>query len=225
VPESGQLNRLTILGYKNPACDDTPDDPPLKFEAYVNPTEITLGYEAEYASQSGTGTTPGPLHFNRIKPGDLTVAFFLDGTGANGRKVVVQDQIRQFAVTTGYDGNKHEPRFLKIAWGKLKVFRCKLKSASTVYKLFTANGIPLRAVITAVFTEAVDAQTSEGMAGNQSADLTHVRLVKAGDTLPGLCQSIYGEPRLYLEVARANSLDNFRALQAGTRLRFPPLAK
>jgi len=30
---------------------------------------------------------------------------------------------------------------------------------------------------------------------------------------------------MYLEVARANGLDSFRALRAGVSLRFPPLAK
>ena len=221
MAQSGELNRLTIRGYEKADCKGDF----MEFQAYVNPAEITLGFEAEYASQSGTGTTPGPLHFNRIKSGDLTVTFFLDGTGANGRKVDVQQQIRQFIDTTGYDGNGHEPRFLMIAWGKLPIFRSRLKSASTVYKLFTADGIPLRAVITATFTEAVDARTSELKAGNKSADLTHVRLVKAGDTLPALCGLVYGEPRMYLEVARANGLDNFRALPAGAQLRFPPLAR
>lgn len=222
MADTGELERLAIYGFDDPACDGAPV---AEFHAYVNPAEITLGYEAEYVPQSAAGSTPGPLHFNRVKAGDLTVAFFLDGTGANGRNVKVQEQVTQFFHATGYDGNGHEPRFLKIAWGKLSIFRCKLKSASTAYKLFTANGVPLRAVITATFTEAVDAQTSEAKAQNKSADLTHVRLVKAGDTLPGLCELIYGEPRMYLEVARANGLDNFRALQTGAQLRFPPLAK
>jgi contractile injection system tube protein len=221
VDRKGELNRLRIRGYLKADCTGEF----LEYLAYVNPAEVTLGYEADYAQQTGPGNTPGPLHFNRIKSGDLTVALFLDGTGANGRKVDVQDEIKSFTQATGYDGQGHEPRFLMVSLGTLPPFRCKLKSASTVYKLFTAGGEPLRAVITAVFTESVDARTSELKSGKQSADLTHVRLVKAGDTLPGLCQAIYGEPRMYLEVARANGLDGFRALRAGMQLRFPPLAK
>ncbi len=217
----GELNRLLIRGYK--AADCTGEF--REYKAYVNPAEVTFGYEAEYVQQSGPGSTPGPLHFNRIKSGDLTLSLFLDGTGANGRKVVVREELAAFMQVTGYDGHGHEPLFLLVSWGKLPVFRCKLKSASTVYKLFTPEGDPLRAVITAVFTEAVDARTSEVRSDARSADLTHVRLVKAGDTLPGLCRDVYGDPRLYLEVARANGLDNFRALPAGMQLRFPPIAK
>lgn len=217
---AGKFNRLVIT-----TDDSNHPDGPQTFEAYVNPAEVTLGYEAQYEAAQSQGSTPGPLKFNKIKPGDLTIAFFLDGTGANGRTIVVQDEIDHFFKVTGYAGSDHKPRPLVIAWGKLSIFRCQLKSASTAYKVFSSDGVPIRAVVTAVFTESVDAKTSEAKAGKQSADLTHVRLVQAGDTLPRLCQAVYREPRMYIEVARANGLDNFRALKAGTRLRFPPLAK
>jgi nucleoid-associated protein YgaU len=80
-------------------------------------------------------------------------------------------------------------------------------------------------VITAAFADNADDKTRVAIAQDESADLTHVRLVKAGDTLPALCERIYGEPRMYAEVARANGLDNFRDLRPGMQLRFPPLAR
>jgi nucleoid-associated protein YgaU len=110
-------------------------------------------------------------------------------------------------------------------WGTLQIKRCVLKSASIAYKLFKPDGIPLRAVITANFTDNSDDQTSQAIAQNQSSDLTHVRLVKAGETLPSLCEQIYGDPHYYLEVARANKIDNFRNLAPGIKLLFPPLEK
>ena len=55
-------------------------------------------------------------------------------------------------------------------------------------------------------------------------DLTRLRDVRDGDTLPLLVNDIYGKPELYLEVARANRLFNFRKLKAASRLSFPPLA-
>jgi len=63
------------------------------------------------------------------------------------------------------------------------------------------------------------------MAQDQSPDLTHVRLIKAGDNLPSLCSQIYGDPSYYLAVARANQIDNFRELVPGTNVFFPPLEK
>ena len=105
---------------------------------------------------------------------------------------------------TGYNGNIHRPNYLKVVWGTLQVKRCVLKSASIAYKLFKSDGVPLRAIITATFTDSSDDQTRVALAQDESADLTHVRLIKAGDTLPALCYQIYGDPLRYLQVAEAN---------------------
>jgi nucleoid-associated protein YgaU len=165
------------------------------------------------------------MNFKKAKPGDLALTFFLDGTGANGKKIEVQEKINEFQQVTGYNGKIHRTSYLKVMWGTLQIKRCVLKSASIAYKLFKPDGIPLRAVITANFTDNSDDKTSQAIAQNQSSDLTHVRLVKAGETLPSLCEQIYGDPHYYLEVARANKIDNFRNLAPGIKLLFPPLEK
>lgn len=222
MADSGELERLVILAYDAPECDGTAAK---EFHAYVNPAEVTLSYEMEYNSATGQGTTAGRMDFNRVKPGDLSLAFFLDGTGANGRPIDVQQQVTEFKDATGYNGEIHRTRYLRIGWGTLHVKHWVLKSASIAYKLFRNDGVPLRALITAAFIETYDDTTRLALEGNQSSDLTHVRLVAAGDTLPGLCELVYGEPRMCVEVARFNALEDFRRLQPGMRLRFPPLAK
>jgi nucleoid-associated protein YgaU len=50
-------------------------------------------------------------------------------------------------------------------------------------------------------------------------------VVRAGDTLPLLCYQVYEDPSYYLQVAKANNLSNFRKLEQGTELFFPPIAK
>lgn len=222
MPDSGALERLVIQAYEQA---DYSGSPTGEFEAYVNPSEITLAYEHEFDSSQGAGTTNSRMTFKKVKPGDLSLALFLDGTGANGRPCDVQEQVKQFQTVTGYNGNIHRPNYLKVGWGTLTIKRCVLKSASIAYKLFRPDGVPLRAVITAVFSDNSDDQTRVAMAQDQSSDLTHFRLVKAGDSLPSLCDEIYGDPGLYLRVARANGLDDFRTLVPGTRLRFPPLER
>jgi hypothetical protein len=135
----------------------------------------------------------------------------------------VQEKVERFQTVTGYNGNIHRPNYLKIGWGTLTIKRCVLKSASIAYKLFKSSGVPLRAVITASFSDNSDDQTRVAMAQDESPDLTHFRVVKAGDSLPSLCTEVYGDPHLYLRVAQANRLDDFRNLVPGMRLRFPPL--
>jgi len=48
--------------------------------------------------------------------------------------------------------------------------------------------------------------------------------VSAGDTLPYLCYSIYGDSSYYLDIAKLNNILYFRDLIPGTQLVFPPLS-
>ena len=218
----GELEKLVILAYAQP---DYTGKPLAEFRAFLNPSEITLAYEIEYDAAQGAGTTGSRMNFKKVKPGDLSLTFFLDGTGADGRQADVQEMVASFQAVTAYNGKIHRPTYLKVMWGTLQVKRCVLKSASIAYKLFRPDGVPLRAIISATFTDSSDDTTRVAMQQDQSADLTHVRLVRAGETLPGLCGEIYGDPRRYLDVAAVNALDHFRRLTPGTRLVFPPVAK
>lgn len=222
MADRGTLEKLLIRAYEAPDYSGQPVD---EFEAFVNPNEITLSYEMEYDSAQGAGTTNSRMEFKKVKPGDMSLTFFVDGTGANGTPVEVQERIEKFQAVTGYNGNIHRPNYLKVVWGTLQVKRCVLKGASIAYKLFRPDGVPLRAVITANFTDNSDDQTRVAMAQDQSPDLTHVRLVRAGDSLPALCHEIYGDPGYYLEVARANGIDHFRRLRPGARIVFPPVER
>jgi nucleoid-associated protein YgaU len=67
-------------------------------------------------------------------------------------------------------------------------------------------------------------KSEEQLVSNRSSpDLSHIVLVREGDTLPLLCASIYGDPSYYPDVARFNGLLEFRDLKPGAKLHFPPL--
>lgn len=222
MEKRGTLEKLLIKAYESPNYSGQLIS---EFTAFINPNEITLSYEMEYDSAQGSGTTNSRMNFKKQKPGDMSLNFFIDGTGASGRTADVQQQVELFQTVTGYNGNIHRPNYLKVAWGTLQIKRCILKSASIAYKLFKPDGVPLRAIISATFTDNSDDQTRVALSQDQSPDLTHVRMVKAGDNLPAMCGEIYNDPAYYLEVARANGLNDFRNLVPGTRIIFPPLEK
>jgi hypothetical protein len=216
------LERLTILAFATPDYSGVPVG---AFIAIVNPNEVTIGHEIEYNQSQGVGTTGARTDFARVKPSDLTLSFFLDGTGANGVPILVQPLVELFHVVTGYSGKLHRPHYLMVIWGTLVPRRCVLKSASVTYKLFHPSGIPLRALISATFTDTIDDQSRAARDQNESSDLTHRRIFRAGDSLPLLCHEIYGDAGRYLQVAEANNIANFRSIPVGTQLRFPPIAK
>src|SRR5690606_728458 len=109
-------------------------------------------------------------------------------------------------------------------WGML-FFEGVLTSLSFNYKLFKPTGIPLRVVATASFSASLEDVLRIAKEKKNSPDLTHIRVVKEGDTLPLMAYRIYGDPAYYLEVARVNKLTNFRNLTPGDEIFFPPVNK
>lgn len=83
----------------------------------------------------------------------------------------------------------------------------------------------MRAEITLDLSQHEDSETEEAKLNLQSPDLTHERTVVAGDSILTLTNRMYDTPFYYLEVAKANRLNNFRKLKPGSRMIFPPIEK
>ena len=100
-----------------------------------------------------------------------------------------------------------------------------MNSVDIKYTLFDRNGEPTAAELDIALKGDMSKERENLVNNFSSPDLTHVRIVKSGDTLPLLCQQIYGDSSYYPTVAQANGLDNFRNLhlQLGQKLYFPPL--
>lgn len=226
---SGTLEKLKVESW---STIDRTGSAEKTFTAFINPDEFTLNYNVITENRTTPGKNGSPASFLGTAPLQLSLRFFLDGTKANGQELNVADKIKEFYEVVGYDGNQHRTRYLRIFWGKLTLLRsnqfaldCVLQNASLQYKLFKADGTPLRVIITATFTEAISNEHREAEEPASSPDLTHVRVVKEGDTLPAMTYRIYGSFKYYLQVAKANKLNNFRNLKPGQKIFFPPFDK
>ena len=122
------------------------------------------------------------------------------------------------------DGTIHEPKFLKIAWGDL-IFDCRLQSVQVNYTLFNRSGQPIRAELDTVFIEDIQDSERTKKENKSSPDLSHSRTVKSGDKLPLMAQEIYGNSAYYIQLARANNVNNLRKLKVGTNIKLPPINK
>ena len=219
---TGELEKLLIEAYHDPEYRDKDSN---MFVAMFNPEQYSLKYEVESDDSSGSGTSGAAPTFQRLKPQDLNLDFTIDGTGATGKAVDVAVKVREFlSVAYEYQGDEHRPRYLKIVWGSL-IFKCVLKTANIRHSLFSSEGKSLRAKITASFTGFIEDNLRAAQEDSSSPDLSHMRVVKDGDTLPLMAYKIYGDARYYLQVARTNNLINFRRLKTGQKIYFPPLTK
>lgn len=199
-----------------------------KCAVQINPSELTHGRTIKYSDMSAHGNQSTP-EYDTYGNESLAFNIVFDGTGAvpaapgDGRRAVADRVEALLGIVYKYQGSEHEPGYVRILWGTL-LFDGRLESLSTQYTLFAPSGAPLRAKVDLRFAGFMSSKESALRAGRSSPDLSHVVEVKEGDTLPLLCQSIYGDDSYYPEVARFNRLVQFRKLTPGTRLHFPPLS-
>jgi len=219
------VSKLKILSYSDPKMR-VPDG---FMDVMLNPDGYQQRIQLQYSEQQAPGTTGRLPKFAKKEPDKIDFELLFDRTGVvNGMPVgalgVDEDLTKLKRLTVEYKGEEHRPRFVSIYWGTLKFDGC-LETMDISYTLFNPQGLPLRAVVQVSFIGSIEDEKRLHLENSSSPDLTHVRTVKAGDTLPLMCHRIYGDSKYYLAIAAVNELTDFRNLKEGSSLRFPPIAQ
>lgn len=231
MAETGKLEKMLILAFADSkkAEDGGKLEADAYFEALINPETYTLDYKLKFSkSGQGQGASGKQLKYEYTEPEEMTFEFLFDNTGIIDGKPrdSVVDDIKKFRqVVADYNGDSHEPPHCKLVWGKNSIFKGRATEISITYKLFKADGTPIRALAKVKFKSSIEEMKRAAKEDKKSPDLTHVHKTKAGDTLPLLCAKIYGDSRYYLQVAKFNKLTDFRQLAPGTEIIFPPIEK
>ncbi|UII31371.1 hypothetical protein LVD17_24055 [Fulvivirga ulvae] len=208
-----------------------------EYEFMFNPESYTVSINNNHDMSVGIGNTAASAAFKSISPETVRFKMIIDGSGVDDEysfaaaaaltkedSNIVNEDIDFLRKHMGYSGDIHETRYLVFSWGAF-IFPCRLSSAQINYTLFSKSGSPLRAEIDVDLFYDRKEEIQTVIEGKNSPDLTHVRVVKAHDQLPLMCEEIYGSPQYYLYVAKANNLDDFRNLKAGQEIYFPPIEK
>ena len=236
----GQLVKLKIIGYKNPKYFVRTG---YSYTALLNPQEFSENYNVEYNAAQAFGVTGADLKFQRVEPQELKLNFLFDATGVvkeqkslfgnfatpffgSSGVSSVATQIKKFKrAAADYIGDIHSVPYVKIIWGDF-IFKGRLQNLEITYTLFKSDGTPLRAKAATTFKRSVTDSTRERQENKSSPDLTHIRTVGAGDTLPAMAKSIYGDDKYLahcITLARQNGLKHFRDIKIGQKISFPPL--
>lgn len=225
---SGELTKLKIKGFKDERFMQEIADG--EFNTLLNPETYQIRYQISQNENQAQGTSAAGPRFNKTLPEDLQLDFIFDRSGVikgfedqSGEGIIGDiDQFKK--IILDYNGDQHKPNYLIISWGSL-LFKGSLKDMDITYKLFKPDGTPIRATVRATFKGFIEDNLRVARENNNSPDLTHIRMVNEGDTLPLMTFRIYGDSKYYLEVAKANKLVNFRKLIAGQQIFFPPIEK
>ena len=232
-----KLEMLTITAHKTGDRNDILPPPP-SFTAMFNPATYSRSYRINWLPDDAPNSSGSEQQYGNSESEEVKFDLILDGTNADemlatvlyqklmGTRMSVPKQVEKFlAVAYHYKGDLHEPAYLVARWGDSLTFNCRLASADIKYTLFDRDATPLRAELSVALISDEEAKFRARLENKKSPDLTHARTVCRGDTLPLLSTQVYGSPVYYLQIARFNQLDDFRNLEAGRELLFPPLVQ
>ncbi len=240
----GKLIKVSIEAYENEDFTKRAKATPNRISLPVNPESFTQNLRIKLNQQQGQGNEGTNPSYEGTEPEELKLDFILDGTNtiqgynsslkfkpdvaslSSETLVPVKDQLKIF-MNMVYKMNCeiHRPHFLKINWGDGINFQGVLKNLDLNYTLFKPDGDPLRIKVSATFLKYLSQKERVARECKKSPDLTHVRIVKAGDRLDWMTYQIYNDPKYLIQIAKANKLTSFRKIKPGIALVFPPLEK
>lgn len=220
-PISSEFTKMEIKAYeynkKTGAVSNV-----KKMKVGINPTDYKLGFKIPNNSPTDVKKADGSNYVPKIielkETLDFTLTLDSSGVIPNTNEVYLDMQWISDNLAR-LDGSVHSTRYVDISWGSLQFRWGQLKKCDFSCNYFSRSGSPVRAKVSLSFERVVDWSVSE----KQSPDLTHMRVVRDGDTLPLMCEEIYKSPNYYARVAEVNGLANFMNLQPGQALYFPPL--
>ncbi|MGB0839002.1 MAG: hypothetical protein ACPGXL_02620 [Chitinophagales bacterium] len=225
-----KLAKLQIESYK----DVGRSEDKKTFAVQINPESYTHAFNRKIKTTKAVEAVNANKSGGFIESGGESISFKLvfDATGIIPVDKTPAATVGDLSATvtklweTIYklDGTSHNTRFLILKWGAL-TFPCVVTDFKLNYTLFSMSGNPLRVEVDLTFDWYQTYSTAKSQSSLSSPDLTHIETVRAGDTLGLLCDKVYQDASYYLEVARVNKLSNFRKLEPGTKLYFPPIAK
>ncbi len=217
-----KLQKMKLISYE----DSKFNSKRMEINVMMNPSSITHNHNINYNSEQPPDTIGPENKFKNIGPESISFELIFDGTGSTGQAYDVHEAIDKFKdATYKYIGDTHEPPYVTLFWGKSFEFSGRLTALNIVHSLFAPDGTSIRAKAQVTFQNSIDSKTQAAKKEKSSPDLTHVVTVKMGDNLPMLCKKIYGKSDYYLQVARINGLMDFRNLEPGYELVFPPVKK
>ncbi len=194
----------------------------------LNPDYIKMDKNISYREDKQMGSINHNNTFDHYKPEIFKFEFIIDCTGAvEGTKSddTASDKVKEIEDSVyAYNSELHRPSFVTIVYG-LIMFKGQVSQMDVNYTLFNADGKALRAKVLMMFTGFLASDVERSKYPKNSPDMSRLIVIKEGETLASICQKVYGDSKLVMQVAKYNNLNSFRYIPPGTELLLPPLMK
>jgi hypothetical protein len=184
-----------------------------------NPTDLSVEHASHYASMPVPGLSMPILQYIRGESDVLSLELFLDATDLN--RDIVSD-LAQLETFVQIDSSLHAPPVAEFSWGGFS-FTGVVTSFRRKMTLFSEDGRVLRARVTLSLKSYKSAEVQLRDLKLSSADRTHVRVLREGETLAHIAYEVYGDPRMWRPIALANGIERPRFIEPGTPLQIPAM--
>lgn len=191
-----------------------------------NPPSYRIDKPVTWSSQTNRTINAPTLTFDGGGSRSLTLDLLFDTTEPDGGSTPsdVRSETNKVVELSRIEPKKGQPPVCKVTWGAQPSgsdfpFIGVISNLTQQFTLFQKTGEPVRATLTVVFTEFVDAEYDKRLT---DPELT-TRVLRRGDTLASIAADVYGNPALWREIARSNDVDDPRELAPGRTLTIPKL--
>lgn len=214
-----QLAKLTLIPFRDQEFLQ-PAGPP--WVALFNPAQLARSRKNTYSSTAAIGSSAPHQQYAGSEPESVSLDLFFDGTGVVADAATMQLRLQTLFALMEFQSDTHEPYFLRAIWGTF-VLQCIMTQADVTYSLFDRLGTPLRATVKVTLQEIVAPRTRQAQEKPNSPDLYQTWIVRDDDSLDRIAYEVYGDPRLWRDLAAANDLETGLRPPTGTMLLLPPL--
>jgi LysM repeat protein len=194
-------------------------DTNARLTVQFNPEEYSLSSDNNFAQAAIPGRSSPLLQFTHGNLRTLDMELIFD---SYEQRTDVRPKVQQVLNLLEINPDTHAPPVLLFVWGSLR-FTCVLVKASQKYIVFLADGSPARARVQVTFNEFTNSSLEAKEIKRETASFTKVYVIRRGDTLSGIADQVYSDPKLWRPLAIRNGLADPHRLTPGRRLSVPPL--
>ncbi|HXU30950.1 MAG TPA: LysM domain-containing protein [Thermoanaerobaculia bacterium] len=189
---------------------------PLRF----NPTDYKIEKKNQFAEIAVPGLESPAIQFVRGESEKLSAELLVDTSDTlEDVKEKFVDRLRGLM---RIQRELHAPPIVSLTWD-CDVFVGVLERLEASYVLFSPEGVPLRAKLSITLLEHRTVGEQARSCTKNSPDVEKTWVVRRGDSLASVAAGVYGDPRKWREIARANAILDPRRLAPGTVLTVPRL--
>lgn len=206
------------------------NDEIVSYVVQYNPNSIAIEKSIEWASADGNQQDVTEKQFVNGQAKLINIKDVFFDTSTIGNMSVYTNFIQPLealAIVRSYKlpGDKivKRPPYITLSWGKSSYFvECILTKIDYEFKMFTREGIPIRANVNLAFEEIVTDTTKKATVKKQKAADTYI--TKKGETLFEIADKTYRNPDKWKIIATANEIDNPFKVPAGITLQLPAVS-